>query len=166
MVTCALCNPMSPWMNEWMNEWLNFRGWCLWDITWPWSPNRTHGSEWQKQKGCSVPELWGQLFLGRAIGSPQWGTGMFLKEVKRSNVLQIPTCTELERQSQRLRDKWSNTSMRIKKQQLEPCMEQLIGSSLRKEHDRAVCCHPVCLAYALSTSWEMLGGMSCKLESR
>ena len=33
----------------------------------------------------------------------------------------------------------------IKKQQLEPCMEQLIGSRSRKEWNRAVCCHPVCL---------------------
>ena len=32
-----------------------------------------------------------------------------------------------------------------KKEQLEPCMEQLIGSGLRKEHYRAVCCHPSCL---------------------
>ena len=28
---------------------------------------------------------------------------------------------------------------------LEPCMEQLIGSRSRKEYDRAVCYHPVCL---------------------
>ena len=27
-------------------------------------------------------------------------------------------------------------------------MEQLIGSKLRKEHDRAVCSHLVCLTYA------------------
>ena len=38
------------------------------------------------------------------------------------------------------------------KQQFQPCMEQLIGSRLRKEYDRAVCCHPVCLTYTLSTS--------------
>ena len=37
-------------------------------------------------------------------------------------------------------------------QQLEPCMEQLIGSRFRKEYDRAVCCHSVCLIYMLSTS--------------
>ena len=30
--------------------------------------------------------------------------------------------------------------MWVKKQELEPCMEQLIGSRLRKEYDRAVCC--------------------------
>ena len=36
-------------------------------------------------------------------------------------------------------------------QQLESCMEQLIGSELRKEYDRAVCCHPVYLTYTLST---------------
>ena len=36
---------------------------------------------------------------------------------------------------------------------VEPCMEQLSGSGLRKEYDRAVCCHPVCLTYTLlSTS--------------
>ena len=60
----------------------------------------------------------------------------------------------------------SETCVRVKKQQLEPCMEQLIGSRLRKEYDRAVCCYPVCLIYTLSTSWEMLGWMSYKLESR
>ena len=48
---------------------------------------------------------------------------------------------------------------------LEPCMEQLIGSRLRKEYNRAVCCHPVCLTNMLSTSWEMLGWVSYKLES-
>ena len=47
--------------------------------------------------------------------------------------------------------------MQVKKQQLEPCIEQLIGSGLRKEYNRAVCCHPVYLTYTLSTSWEMPG---------
>ena len=32
----------------------------------------------------------------------------------------------------------SETCMWVKKQQLEPCMEQLIGSRLRKDYDRAV----------------------------
>ena len=58
------------------------------------------------------------------------------------------------------------TCMRVKKQQLEPCMEQLIGSRLKKEYDRAVCCHPVCLIYTLSTSREMPSWMSYMLESR
>ena len=58
------------------------------------------------------------------------------------------------------------TCMRIKKQQLEPCLEQLICSRLRKEYNRAVCCHPVCLTCMLSTSWEMQGWISYKLESR
>ena len=33
------------------------------------------------------------------------------------------------------------TCMWVKKQQLEPCMEQLMGSRSRKEYDRAICCH-------------------------
>ena len=49
---------------------------------------------------------------------------------------------------------------------VKPCMKQLIGSRLKKEYNRAVCCHPVCLIYMLSTSWEMSGWMSYKLESR
>ena len=39
-----------------------------------------------------------------------------------------------------------------KKQQLEPCMEKLIGSRSRKEYNRAVCYHPDCLTYMLSKS--------------
>ena len=58
------------------------------------------------------------------------------------------------------------TCMRIKKQKLEHCVEQLIDSKLRKEYDRAVCCHPVSLTYMLSTLWEMLDWTSYKLESR
>ena len=58
------------------------------------------------------------------------------------------------------------TCMWVKKQQLEPCMEQLTSSRLRKEYYRALSCHLVCLTYMLSTSWEMLGYMSYKLESR
>ena len=48
----------------------------------------------------------------------------------------------------------------------ESCMEQLTGSGLRKEYDKAVYCHPVYLTYMQSTSCEMLGWMSYKLESR
>ena len=58
------------------------------------------------------------------------------------------------------------TCMWAKKQQLEPYMEQLTGSRLRKEYDRTVCCHTICLTYRLGRSREMLGWMSYKLESR
>ena len=58
------------------------------------------------------------------------------------------------------------TCMQVKKQQLEPSMEQLIGSRSRKDYDRAVSCHLVCLTYMLSISWEMPGWMNYKLESR
>ena len=34
------------------------------------------------------------------------------------------------------------------------------------EYERAVCSHPVCLTYTLSTSCEMLSWMNYKLESR
>ena len=57
-----------------------------------------------------------------------------------------------------------NTSMSVKKQQLEPYMEQLTSSKLRKEYDKAVYCHPLYLTYIQSTSREMPAWMKHKLE--
>ena len=56
--------------------------------------------------------------------------------------------------------------MQVKKQQLEPDMEQQSGSKLGKEYVKAVYCHPVCLTYMQSTSCEMLDWRKHKLESR
>ena len=41
--------------------------------------------------------------------------------------------------------------MPVKKQQLEPDMEQLTGSKLGKEYVKAVYCHPDYLTYMQST---------------
>ena len=56
--------------------------------------------------------------------------------------------------------------MQVKKQQLEPDMEQRTGSELGKEYVHAVYCHPPYLTYMQSTSCEMLDWMKHKLESR
>ena len=56
--------------------------------------------------------------------------------------------------------------MQVRKQQLEPDMEQQTGSKLVKEYIQAVYCHPAYLTYMQSISWEMLGWMKHKLESR
>ena len=56
--------------------------------------------------------------------------------------------------------------MQIKKQQLEPGMEQQTGSKLGKECVKAVYCHPAYLTCMQSTSREMLGWRKHKLESR
>ena len=57
------------------------------------------------------------------------------------------------------------TCLQVKKQQLEPDMEQQTGSKLGKDYVKAVYCHPAYLTYMQSTSWEMLGWMKHKLES-
>ena len=49
--------------------------------------------------------------------------------------------------------------MQVKKQQLEPDMEQWTGSKLGKEDVKALYCHPACLTYMQSTSCKMLGWM-------
>ena len=56
--------------------------------------------------------------------------------------------------------------MQVKKQQLEPDMEQQIDSKSGKEYVKAVYCHPAYLTYIQSTSRKMLGWMKHKLESR
>ena len=56
--------------------------------------------------------------------------------------------------------------MQVKKQQLEPDIEQQTGSKLGKEYLKAVYCQPAYLTYIQSTSCEMLGWMKHKLESR
>ena len=56
--------------------------------------------------------------------------------------------------------------MWVKKQQLEPDMEQWTGSKLGKEYVKAVYCHPAYLTYMQSTLWEMLDWMKHNLESK
>ena len=56
--------------------------------------------------------------------------------------------------------------MQVKKQQLEPDMEEGTGSKLGKEYIKAIYCHPVYLTYMQSTSCKMPGWMKHKLESR
>ena len=47
--------------------------------------------------------------------------------------------------------------MQVKKQQLELYMEQMTGSKLGKEYDKAKYCHLVYLTYRQSISRKMLG---------
>jgi len=56
--------------------------------------------------------------------------------------------------------------MQVRKQQLELDMEQQTGSKWEKEYVKAAYCHPAYLTYMQSTSWEMVGWMKHKLESR
>ena len=55
--------------------------------------------------------------------------------------------------------------MQVKKQQLETDMEQLTGSKLGKEF-KAMYCDPDYLTSMQGTSYEILGWMNHKLESR
>ena len=52
------------------------------------------------------------------------------------------------------------------KQRLELNMEQQTASKLGNEYVKAVYCHPAYLTYMHSASWEMLGWMKHKLQSR
>ena len=56
--------------------------------------------------------------------------------------------------------------MLVKKQQLEPDMEQQNGFKLGKEYVKAVYGHPAYLTSMQSTSWEMPGWMKHKLKLR
>ena len=56
--------------------------------------------------------------------------------------------------------------MQVKKQQLEPDMEQWTGSKFGKEYVKAPYHHSAYLTYVYSTSCEMQGWMKHNLESR
>ena len=56
--------------------------------------------------------------------------------------------------------------MQVKKQQLEPDMEQQTSFKLGKEYIKGVYCHPAYLTYMKGISYEMLGWIKHKLESR
>ena len=58
------------------------------------------------------------------------------------------------------------TCMQVRKQQLELDIEQQTGSISEKKYIKAVHCHPAYLTYMQSISWETLGWMKHKLESR
>ena len=59
----------------------------------------------------------------------------------------------------------SEICMQVKKQQLEPDIEQWTGSKLGKEYVKSTYCHPAYF-YMQSTSCEILGWMKHELESR
>ena len=54
--------------------------------------------------------------------------------------------------------------MQVKKQQLEPYVEQLTGSKLGKEYVKAIYRPPANLTYMQSTSCKMLDWVNHKLE--
>ena len=56
--------------------------------------------------------------------------------------------------------------MQVKKQQLEPDMEQQTGPKLGKEYNKYIYCHTAYLTYMQSTSCEMQDWMNYKLKSR
>ena len=56
--------------------------------------------------------------------------------------------------------------MQVKKQQLQPDIEQQTGFKLGKEYIKAAYCHLANLSYMQSTSCKMPGWMKHKLESR
>ena len=56
--------------------------------------------------------------------------------------------------------------MQVKKQHLELDIEQWTSSKLGKAYVKAIYCHPVYITCMQTTSWEMLGCMKYKLESR
>ena len=106
---------------------------------------------WSKNK--IVPEKY--LFLLYWLCQSLWlcgsqQTGKFLKRWEHQTIL--PASWEI--------------CMQVKRQQLELDMEQQTGSKSGKEYVKTGYCHPAYLTYTQSTSWEILGWMKHKLESR
>ena len=86
----------------------------------------------------------------KAFDCASWQTGKFLKRWEYQTALPVS---------------WE-TSMRVKKQQLELDMGQQTGSNLGKEYVKAVYYHPTYLTSVHSMSCKMPGWMNHKQQSR
>ena len=94
--------------------------------------------------------------------------GFFIDNTKALTVWIITNCGKLLKRWEYqtiLPVSWE-TCIQVNKQQLEPDVQQLTGSGLRKECDKAAYWHSVYVTYTQNTSCEMPGSMSYKLESR
>ena len=113
--------------------------------------NWQHPLDHQKSKRVLEKHLLQVYWLCQSLslcGSPQ--TGKFFKKWDYQTTW--PTSWEI--------------CVRVRKQQLELDMEQQTGSIQEMGYVKAVYCHPAYLTYIQSTSWETLGWMKHKLESR
>ena len=107
---------------------------------------------WEKERG--VPEKHLFLLYWLRQGLWLWGSQQTVENSERDGNTRPPDLTTWE------------IYVQVKKQQLEPDIEQQTGSNLGKEYVKAVYCHPAYLTYMQSTSWETLGWMKHMLESR
>ena len=109
---------------------------------------------WNPSPGLRNPDLGVLLFSLFMVISINWITGkLFLIEFLRWKYqTTLPVC-------------WK-TCMQVKKQQLEPDMEQRTGCKLGKEYVKAVYCHSANLTSMQSMSCKILGWMKHKQELR
>ena len=70
----------------------------------------------------------------------------------KSLTIWITTNWKILRDGNTILPTYRETCMQVKKQWLEPDMEQQTGSKLGKEYVKAVYCHPAYLTYVQSTS--------------
>ena len=134
-----------------------------WGGRWEWglgwgthvNPWLVHVNVWQKPlQYCKVMSL--QLIK---INEIQTKTSDSLIMIKHLTVWITTNCGKFlkKRKYQATSPVSWETCLWVKKQQLEPHLEQLTGSKLGKEYDKAVHCQSPCLTYMQSTSCEILG---------
>ena len=100
----------------------------------------TFVGSWRKQRSCRKTSISASLTTLKPL--TVWIT---------TNCRKFLKCWEYETT---LPVSWE-TYMWVRKQQLEPDMEQWTGSKLGKEYVKVAYCHPAYLTYMQSTSWEM-----------
>ena len=110
----------------------------------------TSAGSWKKQESSRETSISALLILPRPLAVWVKQTGKFWKRWKYQTTLLAS---------------WE-ICMQVKKQQLEPDMEQWTGSKSGKEYIKAVYCHPAYLIYVHGAFWETLDWKKYKLESR
>ena len=114
------------------------------------------------------PEINLPTFTGsrrKQVNSRKTSTSASLTTLKPSTVWSTTNCRKYLKRWEfqtTLFISWE-TCLWVKKQQLEPFMEQLTGSKLGKDYVKGMYCHSASLTYKQSTSCAVLGWMIHKL---
>ena len=138
----------------------------------------------QQYKNCKIPDVQADFRKGRGtrdqIANIHWiirEAGEFQKNIYFcfTDYAEVKQTARITTHCGKFFKRWEDQTtwpasweicMQVRKQHLELDMGQQTGSKSKKEYIKAVYCHPAYLTYMQSTSWEMLGWMKHKLESR
>ena len=178
---CSRCrrHELDPWNGKipWRKKRQPMQYYCLKNpidrgAWWATAPRVAESDTWVTEYTCAIYEFayfgslckWNHIIFIFCVGSRKTSISALLTMPKPLTVWITINCGKFWKRWE-YQTTWPaswEVCIQVRKQQLELDMEQQTGS----KYVKAVYCHPAYLTYMQSTSWETLGWMKHKLESR